>query len=641
MSATRRLAAIMFTDMVGSTDAAQANEALALKLRDEQASLVRPLFAAHQGREIKSMGDGFLAEFDSALRAVQCGIDIQHHLHERNSQSGVTPIQLRIGIHLGDVEQRENDIFGDAVNVASRIEPLASPGGVCISGEVFSQIRNKISDKLEKLPSTALKGVRVPVEIYEVVLPWTRVPASAAATGPTRMAVLPFTNMSADPSDLYFADGLTEELITVLSQLRELRVIARTSVMQYKSTSKEISEIGTNLGVAWVMEGSVRRAGERLRITAQLIEVSSQAHVWAQSFDRELDDVFVVQSEIARQVAEALKLQLLPAESARLNAPLPVVPESYLAYLKGESILVSDWSEATFRQAKEQFELALSIDPANARAHVGFAVACLHLRWGRFRKPGDPDESAIKGHVTRALEIDSSLAEAHGGLANILWEAWDNLGAEGEFQRALALNPSYAQAHYDYGHLLLTFARGEEALAEMRLACQLDPVAVNYQTWCVTLLLLLRRTDEAAVQIERLRQSDSTRKHAIGLYGFYLYTQSRFEEVLQNTEKLPAEEAANQRIWTYAATGRHAEAWKLIAEREGLARPPSLEERAIWRCLLGDLDGCFALLNEAADVNLIPIQVWRVEPSLAAARSDPRFDALLRRLKIPYLDPAS
>jgi adenylate cyclase len=174
----------MFTDMVGSTAAAQSSEAAALRLRDEQAALVRPLFGAHHGREIKSMGDGFLAEFDSALQAVQCAIDIQQHLHERNSQPGVAPIELRVGIHLGDVEQRETDIFGDAVNIASRIEPLATPGGVCISGEVFSQVRNKIPNHLEKLPSTPLKGLQVSIDVYRVLLPWASWEFLPAHDGP-------------------------------------------------------------------------------------------------------------------------------------------------------------------------------------------------------------------------------------------------------------------------------------------------------------------------------------------------------------------------------------------------------------------------------------------------------------------------
>ena len=201
MAATRRLAAIMFTDMVGYTAATQTDETGALKLLREQEELVRPLLAAHQGREVKATGDGFLVEFDSALHAVRCAIDVHEHLHDRNSKPGVTPIRLRIGIHLGDVEERRGDIFGDAVNIAARLEPLAAPGGICISGEVFNQVRNKIPNRFERLAPTTLKNVRIPVELYRVSLPWEDPGSSPGSSSRTRLAVLPLANISPDPKD--------------------------------------------------------------------------------------------------------------------------------------------------------------------------------------------------------------------------------------------------------------------------------------------------------------------------------------------------------------------------------------------------------------------------------------------------------
>ena len=341
----------MFTDTVGYTASTQFDEAQTLELLRLQQELVRPLLQAHQGREIKSTGDGFLVEFDSALKATQCAIDIQRRIFERNAEGPHAPIKIRIGIHLGDVVQRGTDILGDAVNIAARIEPTAEPGGICVSGAVREQVWNKVPDKFEKLPPTALKGLQGSMDIYRVVLPWNAHESASTSSTATGLAVLPFANISPDPKDEYFADGLTEEMITVLSQLKDLRVIARTSVTPYKSTSKGVSQIGTELGVSSILEGSVRKAGNRLRITAQLIDVASQAHLWSNMYDRELDDVFALQSEMAKEVAEALKVKLLSRDEARLNQRSPPRPESYLEYLQGRASL-RGFTEAEMRAAE-------------------------------------------------------------------------------------------------------------------------------------------------------------------------------------------------------------------------------------------------------------------------------------------------
>ena len=628
----------MFTDMVGYTASAQTDEKAALSLRNEQESLVRPLVSAHQGREVKSTGDGFLVEFDSALKATECALSIQRRLHERNGRVGVPPIVLRIGIHLGDVEQQGSDIFGDAVNIASRIQPVAEPGGICVSNAVREQVWNKISDRLEKLPSTALKGLRAPVEIYRVVLPWTLQGTSPEGNGTARLAVLPFANMSPDPADVFFADGLTEELITVVSQLHELRVIARTSVMQYKSTTQDVSQIGANLGVSWILEGSVRRAGNRLRITAQLIDVSSQAHAWSKSYDREIDDVFAVQSEIAKQVADALKIELRPNEAARLATKPPVQMDSYLAYLQGRAVMVSDWSEKNFRAAMRQFEIALSLDPSNARAHSGLADSIIRLKWGRFRRAEDEGDSVIREHVVQALALDPQLAEAHSSLGDILWDEAEHLEAEKEYKLALSLNPSYAPAHYSYAHLLLTFNRPDASLQEMVLAEQLDPNSVTYLDAHVWLLIMLRRLDEVASHLERLRELNREGGAYLGTLGFYYYARGEPEKLSQNIARFAEfdpEGAINQRIWLLATTGRKDEARKLMAEQEARKDQQNLGDFAMWHALVGDLDECFRLLNKAWDTKSFPIQFWRIEPTFDAVRRDPRFGQLLKRMGLP------
>ncbi|HYA54775.1 MAG TPA: adenylate/guanylate cyclase domain-containing protein, partial [Thermoplasmata archaeon] len=310
MATSRRLSAIMFTDMVESTQLAQRDERAALALIEEQEKLARPVLTSHHGRWVKSTGDGFLAEFGSALDAVECAVELQDRVRERNRSPGAVPLRIRVGVHLGDVQRRSGDIFGDAVNVAARVESAAEPGGVCISGPVHELVRNKVPNPLERLGAQTLKGVTEPVQLYRVVLSPTEPSVSPRTDSVPRLAVLPLANISPDPRDEYFADGLTEELISVLSKIPGLRVIARTSVTPYKSSSKSAAQIGTELGVGSILEGSVRKAGDRLRISLQLIDASSQEHVWTESYDRQMSDVFAIQSEVAESTAKAIRVEL-------------------------------------------------------------------------------------------------------------------------------------------------------------------------------------------------------------------------------------------------------------------------------------------------------------------------------------------
>jgi TolB-like protein len=301
----------MFTDIVGYTALTQENESATVQLLDDHRKLLRPIFASHGGREIKTIGDAFLVEFGSALDAVLCAVAVQSAMNDRKLARGAA-LSIRIGIHAGDVIETEGDLIGDAVNIASRIEPLAEPGGVCISRQVHMQVENKVPYDLIKIGPRVLKNVTEPLEVYKVMMPWDKANAvPSAQLDKNRVAVLPFTNMSSDPEEGYFADGMTEELITSLSGVRQLTVIARTSVMGYKGTTKKVREIGSELGVGSLLEGSVRKAGNRVRITAQLIDTATEGHLWAQNYDRQLEDVFAIQSEIAEKVAGELRIRLV------------------------------------------------------------------------------------------------------------------------------------------------------------------------------------------------------------------------------------------------------------------------------------------------------------------------------------------
>jgi adenylate cyclase len=635
----RRLSAIMFTDTVGSTAAAQANESAALKLHAQQEEFVRPLFAAHHGRAIKSMGDGFLVEFDSALDAVYCAIEVQRLLHERNLSVGEdAKMRIRIGIHLGDVIRTAGDVLGDSVNIASRMEPLAEAGGICISEPVFGQVRNKIPNGLEKLEPRALKGVRFPLDVYRIVLPWTIVQPPAGGSGTSGLAVLPFGNISQDHADEYFADGLTEELITVLSQLEGLRVIARTSVMQYKSTTKSVSQIGGELGVSSVLEGSVRKAGTRLRITAQLIDVGSQGHVWAKTYDRELDDVFAVQADIANQVADALKTHLRAAETAPFPGKPGVRPESYLAYLKGRSSL-RDSSEASLKEAKTQFMLAISLDPENAAAHSGLAYATRMSGW--FYSPGAEHEwePTSRRLAMKAVELDPNLAEAHSSLALILWDDCKYGDCEREYTLALSLNPSDSFARVAYAFVLEDEGRAEEALLQLTLAREADPLWTDPLFHSARLLGWLRRFDEALAHIQKLGEltPDGHAYHS-ALAEYYL---ARSEipaaitemERAQTSERSPRWKTARA-AFIHALAGKREEARAIISHEETLPRFPfTAWAFAIVCAELGDLDGAFRWLERARNPSL-PLQAFRLDPRLESMRSDPRFAAVLRSVNL-------
>src|SRR5215471_5796144 len=372
----RKLAAIMFTDMVGYSALSQRDDKLALELLEEHRELLRKVFADFNGMEIKTIGDAFLVEFNSALEAAQCAIAIQRALAKRDADAPAErQIQVRIGIHIGDVVHRDGDVYGDGVNIASRIEPLADAGGICVSMDVERQIRNAVETHFENLAPTELKNISVPMDLFRIVLPWEKqaavaapshaiprarsnrglliaallivaalvavaggfyifshrpgstTPPSATASAPVAIpeksiAVLPFENLSHDPENEFFTDGVQDEILSDLAKVADLKVISRTSVMQYKAgAQRNLREIAQQLGVAHVVEGSVQRAANKIRVIAQLIDARNDAHLWAQTYDRPIDDVFAIQSEIAKAIADQLQAKLSPNEKKAIEQP--------------------------------------------------------------------------------------------------------------------------------------------------------------------------------------------------------------------------------------------------------------------------------------------------------------------------------
>ena len=639
MSSNRRLVAIMFTDMVGSTAATQRDEASALVLLHEHEELLRPLFIAYQGREVKSMGDGFLVEFESALKATQCAVEIQRQIHERNAKKGAAPIQLRIGIHLGDVEQRGSDIFGDAVNIASRIQPVAEPGGICVSNAVQEQVRNKISDRLEKLPPTVLKGLQVAMDVYRVILPWDAAVPLSGGSPRTRLAVLPLANISPDPKDEYFADGLTEELITVLSKIRELRVIARTSVNSYKSATRSISQIGSELGVGSVLEGSVRKSGNRLRITLQLIDVVTQEHAWAESYDRELDDVFAIQGEIAEKTAGALRLELLGSERRSIRKkPTSDLP-AYNLYLRGIHASHGT-SYETFAEAIEFLEEAIQKDPNFVAACTALANVYIGLA-GETLAPGKAFARA-RELMAKSLQLDPDSSDAHLVRANLA--AQDDLNwavAEMEYKRAISLNPSGEQAHFWYAFLLRALQRYDEAIEEIRIATELDPLwpLLGYVLGDTYIASGDLKAGLAVAEGLRDRDPQNGEAHAF-LCAIYLRSgqMDKARKELEMAVEPAALSAQVSRAALWARLGKPEEARRYVREFLDPAQTRYVGPwwlAGLYSCL-GEKEAALEVLErDEKEGSKGGLWFHYQDTAFDPIRGDPRFRSLVKRLNLP------
>ena len=555
--------------MVGYTTLGQRNESLSLALVEEQRKLIRPILNRHRGREIKTMGDAFLVEFPSALDAVKCAYDIQRTAREYNISAPVEPrIHLRIGIHLGDVTESDGDISGDSVNVASRIEALAEDGGVCLTRQVYDHVQNKFQLPLLSLGVRPLKNVDAAIEVYKMVMPWDEEKIVASKQfDKRRIAVLPFSNISPDSADEYFVDGMTEELIATMSRIGGLKVIARTSVMGYKGGQKKIGEVAKELEVGSVLEGSVRKAGDRLRITVQLIDSLTSEHVWAESYDRELKDVFAIQSEISKTVAEELKVQLLSQERAMIERKQTVNPEAYALYLKGRYY----WNERTredIAKAIKYFEHAIRIDPQFAPSYSGLAD-CYSIITDYFWMAPHRTSKLARDFSMKALELDNDLAEAHASLALTQMNYfWDFGSAERELKRAIELRPNYAPAHHWRAIMLLYQKRFGEAYEQEKRAISIDPYSRVINNLMAGLLAILGKKDEA---MERYHQIFETYPDSGSVHGWKAAVHawlSEYDLAIEEAkrafdlDKNPSLESTL--AWVYAVAGKNDEAQGIL-----------------------------------------------------------------------------
>ena len=454
----------------------EADEAGTLAdLRERRKGIVEPLVREHGGRVVKFMGDGVLVEFASAVNALRCALDLQKRMAEANEELSDRQIVLRIGVNLGEVVGEGSDIFGDGVNIAARLEGLAEPGGICISGKVHDEIRGKLDFAAADLGDVTLKNITRPVRAFRIT-EGANSKSSVEPRGPAdskpSIGVLPFTNMSGDQEQEYFADGITEDIITELARNRGLFVIARNSSFTLKGTAVDIAEVGRKLGVRYVVEGSVRKAGKRVRITAQLIEAATGSHIWAERYDRDLEDIFAVQDEVTRSIAAAVPGQV---ESDIVKASRRKPTESlgaYDHYLRGMEI-VNRWRNDDIPQAMAEFESAVKLDPTFARAHANLGLMYIRI-WWQTQAP-QALEPANK-ETELGVRLDGTDSRCLGIRGMYLLASKDFDGALDTFQRALQVTPDDPDLHVMMAYYLVWTGRPNEAIDSSLRATRVSPL---------------------------------------------------------------------------------------------------------------------------------------------------------------------
>ena len=582
----RRLGAIMFTDVVGYTSMSSRDEGVALALLGRYRTLMQAVFPRYGGRVVKTLGDGFLLEFVSAVEAVNCAVEAQKEMGRLNSALGADEkIPVRIGIHVGDIVHSGEDVLGDVVNVASRVQPLADPGGICVTRQVVDQVEGKVLWQMATMGMRELHNLPNPVEVFRIETEeGAPTPGRRSGRDRHRVAILPFANLSPDPDDRYFADGMTEELISTVSKIRELSVISRASAMRYKETALSRAQVGQELDVEAILEGSVRKAGNKVRIGAQLIEVEADKYVWSQSYDRDLTDVFGVQAEIAQKMAEALKVELLSRDRDRLEARATDNPEAYTFYLKGRFF----WNQRTeegVRRAVKYFEKALTVDPGFAKAYSGLADSYLILAdygWMYPAKAGD----LAKENAKRALEIDGSLPEAHAslGLEHVQHD-WDFIEGEKELKLAIELNPNYVPAYHWYGVLLLFLRRYGDSIQTIRRALDLDPYSSVVTQSLGVSLLAAGRYEEAVEKFAKVLEESPELPSAHYWMGLANIVQGRFSDAIEEARREVAVDrndlgARLDLAYAYSEAGQKDEGSRILedvlAEKEAYVSPCSV-----------------------------------------------------------------
>ena len=663
----RQLAAIMFTDIVSYSKLMSQNEQLALDVMRSNRSIQKSMVEQYNGKWVKEIGDGVLAMFRTAYDSLQCAMAIQKAIREQCDH------QVRIGIHLGDITIEEEDAFGDGVNIAARIQSIADPGGIYISESVFKAVMARSDHPVYDLGEINLKNITYPIRIYalrgealpspsdqmlkqEVLKKKPRKPKSVynlddeqwtdhhRKTSDLSIAVLPFKNLSPDQENQYFADGVMGDILNNLQQMSELRVISQTSVEQYRNTTKSISQIGSELGISYLLEGSVRKAYDEIMITAQLINARDDRHIWANNFTSTYSTkgIFNIQREVAVKIVSELQLKISPEKVAEITQPKTKNKNAYDHYLHG----MFHWYQMTaqgLKTALKYFELARDEDPNYAPAYAGIAMV-----WGGYIQHGfvSSKEASpkVKEAAAQALALDSSLAEVHYmlGMAMLTgWWEWNWEIAEREFKKTIELNPNFAEARLYYAHQLNIQGRPEEAEIEAVKAMEIEPFNSFIQVVYAMHLNLVRKHEESIKILNSLLATDPNNHFALSTLRSSYHNQQMYDEALEVWERSFVAKG-DQESLEALKRGNNEGGYRLALQRIAELLVARSDTNFITPWQIATLYTRARKNHEALDwlekayrdqdANMPYISV---DPIFDELRDDPRFGELLRKMKLP------
>jgi TolB-like protein/cytochrome c-type biogenesis protein CcmH/NrfG len=630
----------MFTDMVGYTALMQADEQKAKQNRDRHRKILQDSVAEHQGKILQYFGDGTLIIFNSAIEAVDCAIQIQMELLKEPK------IPLRIGIHTGDIVYDDEGVYGDGVNVASRIEGLSVSGAILISGKVFDDVKNHKPISTIFLGTFDLKNVNKPMDVYAIANEGLTIPEEIEIKAKPEdriksLAVLPFVNMSSDPENEYFSDGITEELLNVLAQEQGLQVTARTSSFAFKDQRRDIKQIGAQLGAKSILEGSVRKSGNRIRITAQLISAVDGYHIWSKTFDRQLEDIFAVQGEIAQKITNRLREKLtLESETVNVTKPHTNNMDAYKIYLKG-LFHANKWTLEDAEIARTEFHRAIKKEPDFALPYS--RLSSVHIYLGASgKKPMQQEFSKAKEYALKAIQLDNRAAESHEALANIyIFYDWNWDEAFRSLERAIELNPSYAGAYLTKALLLGIHGKHEEAIETMKKSIQLDPFNPPGLFAYASVLLFADRIEECKDQLDKLFRISPDFTDALFIKGFVYQLKGEYKKAMDlfmEIRRLPGYEVMARGYLgdLYKSMNQRAKSEalleKLLKSEKAAPHIKAPFAIALIYAALGKPDEMFLYLNKSVDRKDNNVVYILGNSSFHQYRSDPRYAKLVKKI---------